>query len=74
MLLLLLIIPVWALGLAIVAGLCFTARIGDSELPGAAATERGESPAPAGLAVLRAEPQAGVERARSARSARELAA
>lgn len=29
--LLMLILPVWALGLLLVAGLCFAARLGDSE-------------------------------------------
>lgn len=35
--LLLLILPLWALGLALVAGLCFAARLGDGEQAGYAA-------------------------------------
>jgi hypothetical protein len=37
---LLLIVPVWFLGLALVAGLCYSARVGDSDLLEMAAKER----------------------------------
>jgi hypothetical protein len=70
--LLLLIVPViWAVALVLVAGLCFTAKIGDSELSAHAVGKRGKSPAPA---ALRAGVPAGTERARRADGARDLAA
>jgi len=40
MLLLLLIIPVWTIGLMIVAGLCFAARVGDGNLQSEVAEQR----------------------------------
>jgi hypothetical protein len=70
--LLLLIVPVvWAVALVLVAGLCFTAKIGDSALSAHRVSKRGESAAPA---ALRAGAPAGTGRARRADGAGELAA
>jgi hypothetical protein len=70
--LLLLIVPVvWAVALVLVAGLCLTAKIGDSELFGHAVSKLAESSAPA---AVRARVPAGTERARRADGARDLAA
>jgi hypothetical protein len=70
--LLLLIVPViWAVALVVVAGLCLTAKIGDSALSRHAVSKRGETAAPP---ALRAGAPAGTGRARRADGARELAA
>ncbi|MCW3032618.1 MAG: hypothetical protein QOK19_2333 [Solirubrobacteraceae bacterium] len=75
MLLLLIIPAVWGTALVLVAGLCFTAKIGDSELSRDRMTEHeADLAAPVALAVPHGEPQAGAERAHPARGARELAA
>jgi hypothetical protein len=72
--LILLIIPVvWAVALLLVAGLCLTARVGDSELSRDEWGAREESAGPL-APVVRAEPQGGAGRARGPRGARELAA
>jgi hypothetical protein len=62
--LLLLILLLWALGLLLVAGLCFAARLGDDEQARAAA-----------LAAEQARPvQIAAERVSASRSRREIAA
>ena len=42
--LLLLIIPVWSIGLVILAGLCFAARVGDRSLQSELEAQRAEAP------------------------------
>jgi hypothetical protein len=70
--LLLLIVPViWVMALVLVAALCFTAKIGDSELSAHAVSKSGESAVPA---ALRAGAPVGSGRARRTDRARELAA
>jgi hypothetical protein len=77
--LLLLILPVWALGLLLVAGLCFAARLGDSEQARAAASAARQAhsepvqPIAFGDALRVAAPAIGAERVTTGRS-REIAA
>lgn len=42
--LLLLIIPVWSIGLVILAGLCFAARVGDRNLQSDLEAKRADAP------------------------------
>jgi hypothetical protein len=73
--LLLLILPVWALGLLLVVGLCFTARLGDSEQDRLLAAEQAKKQAIAvsdGRRVPASAPSA--ERAMQAPLRREIAA
>jgi hypothetical protein len=75
--LLLLILPVWALGLLLVAGLCFAARLGDSEqLRGAiiAAEQIQARDLAAGDARCGPAPAQGAERSMQASLRREIAA
>jgi hypothetical protein len=73
--LLLLILPVWALGLLLVAGLCFTARLGDSEQDRLLAAEQAKAQAIAVSDARRVPGSAlGAERAMQAPLRREIAA
>jgi hypothetical protein len=73
--LLLLILPVWALGLLLVAGLCFTARLGDSEQDRLIAAEQAKARALKVSDSRHVTSQApGAERAMQAPLRREIAA
>jgi hypothetical protein len=80
MLLLLLILPLWALGLLFVAGLCFAARLGDDEQARSAAPAaqrariRPVQHVASGDALRVAAPAMGAERAMAPRPRREIAA
>jgi hypothetical protein len=77
--LLLLILPVWALGLLLVTGLCFAARLGDGEQARAAALAAEQAhakplqPIAFGDALCVTAPAIGAERVTTGRS-REIAA
>ncbi|HEX9481986.1 MAG TPA: hypothetical protein VF927_07785 [Solirubrobacteraceae bacterium] len=71
--LLLLIIPAWALAIAIVAGLCVAASNGDAQLDPQGAIEPGRPRVP-GAPGERGEPGRPAPRAASEGEARELAA
>jgi hypothetical protein len=73
--LLMLILPVWVLGLLLVAGLCFTARLGDSEQARVLSAELLQARANATGDARRVAPQAlSTERTMQAPRRRELAA
>ena len=78
--LLLLILPLWALGLLLVAGLCFAARLGDGEqaraiaLAAEQAHARTVQPGVFGDPLRVAAPAAGAEGVSASRSRREIAA
>jgi hypothetical protein len=69
----LLILPLWALGLLLVAGLCFAARLGDGEQARFAALATEQAPA-LGDALRGAAPAIGAERVAPARPRRKIAA